>query len=306
MTFGAWIQVFAILFVLMAPWSRAVVKASHEGHLHTLILVDKKTNLLHLAHYESDDSYKILKTYHTTMGQVIGDKEEEGDLKTPEGVYHFTAKLRPPSLKKKFGPLAFYVNFPNSYDQIAGCTGNNIMLHGTDTPDRLKKDFDSEGCVVLSNEDLHEVEKSVQLQLTPILIFNELTPEYQKGGRDEKLHAFFDSWIKDWESRDVEKYMSHYHTDFASPVKGKTFDRAQWKAYKGELTKRYSAIKVNASDPYFFRHPKYTMVMFTQDYESKLKGGAKGLTSRGTKILYIAEENGEPRIISENFTEMMW
>ena len=284
----------------------SVTRSSHAGHLHTLILVDKKTNLLHIAHYEADDSFKILKTYHATTGKVKGDKEQEGDLKTPEGVYQFTNKLLPPQLPKKFGAMAFYVNFPNAYDQIAGCSGHGVELHGTDEPDRLKKDFDSEGCVVVRNEDLADIQKSIQLALTPILIFDELTPQYQTGGRDEKLHKFFDSWIKDWESRDVSKYMSHYHTDFASPIKRKLFDRDQWAAYKRVLTKKYGTIKVNASDPYFFRHPKYTMMMFTQDYESRLPNGRKGLVSRGTKILYIAEENGEPKIISENFTEMMW
>jgi len=279
---------------------------SHKGHLHTLILVDKKTNLLHLAHYEDDDSFKILKTYHVTMGKVKGDKEEEGDLKTPEGVYQFSMRLTPPSLKRKFGPLAFYIDYPNVYDRIAGCTGFDIMLHATDTPERLKKDYDSEGCIVMKSEALEELQKSIQLKLTPILIFNDLTPEYQKGGRDEKLHRFFDSWIADWESRDVDKYMSHYHTDFVSPIHGKMYDRAQWKAYKEALTRRYAKIEVNASSPFFFRHPKYTMMMFTQDYQSTLKNGRKGLISRGTKILYIAEENGEPKIISENFTNLVW
>jgi murein L,D-transpeptidase YafK len=281
-------------------------RSSHAGHLHTLILVDKKTNLLHIAHYEDDDSFRILKTYHATTGKVKGDKEEEGDLKTPEGVYQFSNKLLPPRLGKKFGPMAFYVNYPNNYDAIAGRTGDSIMLHGTNEPDRLKKDFDSEGCVVVRNEDLEEIQHSIQLALTPILIFDQLTPAYQNGGRDEKLHRFFESWIKDWESRDVNRYMSHYHTDFASPIKGKRFDRAQWKAYKETLTRKYSEIHVNASDPYFFRHPKYTMMMFTQDYTSKLKNGRQGLTSRGTKILYIAEENGEPKIISESYSERMW
>jgi murein L,D-transpeptidase YafK len=284
----------------------SVQRTPHDHHLHTLILVDKKTNLLHLAHYEQDDSYKILKTYHTTTGKVKGDKEEEGDLKTPEGVYQFTSKLFPPAIKPKFGVMAFYVNYPNAYDQIAGATGNNIMLHGTDAPERLKRDFDSEGCVVLQNEELKELQSSIQVRLTPFLIFDDLQPQYKSGGRDEKLHRFFESWIKDWESRDVEKYMKHYHTDFASPIKGKLFDRSQWKSYKSVLTNKYSNIVVNASDPYFFRHPKYTMMMFTQDYVSTLKGGGKGLVSRGTKILYIAEEKGEPKIISENFSEMMW
>ncbi len=289
-----------------SPHSARPTRSSHDGHLHTLILVDKKTNLLHLAHYEKDDSYRVIKTFHTTTGKVKGDKEEEGDLKTPEGVYQFTSKLFPPSLKPKFGKMAFYVNYPNAYDGIAGCTGNSIMLHGTDAPERLKKDFDSEGCVVVQNEDLVELQKSIQLRLTPIMIFDDLEPKYKNGGRDEKLHRFFESWIKDWESRDVDKYMSHYHTDFASPIKGKMFDRGMWKNYKSILTNKYSKINVNASDPYFFRHPKYTMMMFTQDYISTIKGGRKGLVSRGTKILYIAEEKGEYKIVSENFSEMMW
>ncbi|NDG84553.1 MAG: hypothetical protein EBX52_05880 [Proteobacteria bacterium] len=301
--FDLWL--FVLLFALpLEAWS--VHRSSHSGHLHTLLLVDKKTNLLHVAHYESDDSFKILKTYHATTGKVKGDKESEGDLKTPEGVYQFSSKSLPPKLKPKFGAMAFYVNYPNHYDRIADCTGNNIMLHGTDEPERLKKDFDSEGCVVVRNEELSEIQHSIQIGLTPILIFDELTPAYQKGGRDEKLHRFFESWIRDWESRNVDKYMSHYHTDFASPIKGRLFDREAWRNYKGILTRKYSRIRVNASDPYFFRHPKYTMMMFTQDYESELKNGRKGLVSRGTKILYIAEERGEPKIISETFSERMW
>ncbi len=295
-----------VLSLCILSYDAHAKPSSHAGHLHTLILVDKKTNLLHVAHYESNDSFKIMKTFHCTTGKVKGDKEEEGDLKTPEGVYQFTNKLTPPHLKPKFGPMAFYINFPNAYDQIAGRTGYDIMLHGTDEPSRLKKDFDSEGCVVVHSDDLKEVEKMIQMRLTPILVFDELTPEFQQGVRSEKLHAFFNSWIKDWESRDVDKYMSHYHTDFSSPIKGRNFNRADWKNYKNVLTKKYSNITVNSSDPYFFRHPKYTMMMFTQDYESTLKNGRRGLVSRGTKILYIAEENGEPKIISENFTETMW
>ena len=301
-----WVAAWMPLAIFVSLEAQALQRSTHANHLHTLILVDKKTNTLHVAHYEADDSFKILKTYHATTGKVKGDKEEEGDLKTPEGVYQFSMCLKPPGLKAKFGDMAFYINYPNSYDEIAGRNGNDIMLHGTDEPSRLKKDFDSEGCVVVKNEDLREVKAAIQVSLTPILIFKELTPDYQKGGRNERLHRFFDSWIKDWESRDPEKYMRHYHTDFASPIRGRLVNRATWKSYKVALTKKYSSISVNASDPYFFRHPKYTMMMFTQDYVSKLRNGKHGVVSRGTKILYIAEEKGEPKIISERFTEMMW
>ncbi len=276
--------------------------SAFAGRPPTLILVDKKTNLLHVAEYQKDDSLKTLATFHTTMGKVKGDKAEEGDLKTPEGVYQIQGRRLPPALAAKFGVMAFTVNYPNAYDHIAGATGTGIMLHGTNAPDRMKKDFDSEGCVVLENSDLLKVEPYIRLGLTPILIFEELTPEYATGQRSEKLHAFFNSWIKAWEARDIDSYMNHYHTDFASMGR----NRAQWRDYKNVLNKKYRKITVGASAPYFFRHPKYTMLIFTQDYQSELQGGGKGLVSRGTKILYFAEESGMPKIVSESFTELMW
>src|SRR4051812_34567792 len=75
--------------------------------LKTAILVDKKTNNLHVCDYV-DGRYKILKTYHSTLGQVKGDKEDEDDLKTPEGIYTFDHLRTPPNLQKKFGVMAFH------------------------------------------------------------------------------------------------------------------------------------------------------------------------------------------------------
>lgn len=86
--------------------------------------------------------------------------------------------------------------------------------------------------------------------------------------------------------------------------KGK--NKAAWKAYKADLNRRYSSIQIGPEDVMFYRHPKYTMITFTQNYESKLKGGGWGHRSRGTKILYVAEEAGQPKIIAESYTTLMW
>jgi hypothetical protein len=48
------------------------------------------------------------------------------------------------------------------------------------------------------------------------------------------------------------------------------------------------------------------MITFTQNYRSKLKDGSWGHRSRGTKILYVAEEQGQPKIIAETYTTLMW
>lgn len=282
----------AVIFPVTALASSAVT---------TALLVDKKTNTLQVAEYR-DGAYKTVKTFHVTLGKVKGDKENEGDLKTPEGIYTFQSYLTPPSLKPKFGSMAFYINYPNMYDQMAGRTGYDIMLHSTDVPERLKQNYDSEGCIVLENEEIRQVKPYVRLGLTPILVFPELGPEFLKPGQDTKLKTFFESWISDWESKDINRYIAHYHSDFSAQGKNKS----QWKAYKSGLNSRYNSINIGPEDVRYYQHPKYTMITFSQNYHSKLKGGGVGHRSRGTKILYVAEEAGEPKIVAENYTTLMW
>jgi murein L,D-transpeptidase YafK len=293
----------ALSFVIFLGVTPSVKAKSRQpsNAATTVILVDKKTNNLHVAEYK-EGAYQILKTYHATLGQVKGDKEDENDLKTPEGIYTFNAHLTPPGLQKKFGVMAFYMNFPNQFDQLAGRTGNGIMLHATNEPDRLKKNYDSQGCVVVKNEEIQEIKPYIRLGLTPILVFSELTSNYLSPGKDESLKSFFMSWVKTWESKSLDQYIDHYHTDFSANGKNKS----AWRAYKANLNSRYSSIEVNPENVFYYRHPKYSMVTFTQNYRSKLKSGAWGHRSRGTKILYIAEEANQPKIIAETYTELMW
>jgi len=290
-----------VLTLVLSTLMGASAWSAQAPKKKTAILVDKKTNTLILSEYE-DGEYKVVKKFHTTLGQVEGDKEDEGDLKTPEGIYTFKSRLTPPTLKAKFGCMAYYVSFPNAYDDLAGHKGSNIMLHATNEPDRLNKNYDSLGCVVVRNEELKEIEPYVRLGLTPILIFPELTDVYMHPGKDEALKSFFDSWVKSWETKSLDDYISHYHSDFSA--QGMT--KEKWKAYKSALNSRYTSIEIGPEDVLFYRHPKYSMITFTQNYRSKLKGGGWGHRSRGTKILYIAEEGGKPKIIAETYTTLMW
>jgi murein L,D-transpeptidase YafK len=290
--------VLTALFGLLPSFSSAAIQPTRPSNA---ILVDKKTNDLILAEYVEGE-FRPVKTLHATLGKVKGDKEREGDLKTPEGIYTFTNKITPPALKPKFGAMAFYISYPNTFDQLAGRTGYDIMLHATNEPGRLKQDYDSEGCVVVKNEEIEELQKSIRVGLTPILIFEELTSEYLKPGKSEALPRFFSSWVSAWETKSLDAYIDHYHSDFTANGMNKT----QWRSYKGSLNQRYDTISLGVEDVRYYRHPKYSMVTFTQNYRSTLKGGRAGHRSRGTKILYVAEESGAPKIIAESFSERFW
>ncbi len=208
--------------------------AATKKKAYSAILVDKATNTLELTDLQAGE-YVVVKKFHATLGKTKGDKAQEGDQKTPEGIYTFKALLKPPGLPAKFGHMAFYVNYPNDFDRIAGRTGYGIMLHATDTPTRLNENYDSEGCVVCNNDELAEIAPYIRLGLTPILIFDKLTDEYRKPGTDPSIQSFFESWIKAWEARDIDAYIGHYHSDFVAQKK----DRDQWKKYKAALNTRY-------------------------------------------------------------------
>jgi len=282
------------LFVLSFLFT---LQFSYAKDFH-FVVVDKGKHQIHVVRYNSN-GHEILLTYHVTTGKVPGDKEKENDLKTPEGIYFFKFKSRPPTLKKKFGELAIYVDYPNPIDKQAGKTGYDIMLHATDDPSRLLRDLDSEGCVVVSNEQIKAIEKYIILNLTPMIIYSELKPEYLKENSNPEVISAFETWFKAWESKDIDKYIDSYVDAFSY----RGMNKKQYKKYKEGLNKRYATIKVNPSNIRFFHHPKYEVIIFGQDYVSKFANGKIAFKSSGTKILYfVKQKDGRYKIAAEEFT----
>lgn len=289
---------FLPCLISFQSWATAIEQKNHQPNA---ILVDKKTNTLILADYVGGKLVEK-KRMRATLGKVKGDKEREGDLKTPEGIYGFDFLTTPPRLAPKFGVMAFHMNFPNLFDQIAGRSGTNIMLHATNEPDRLAREYDSEGCIVLKNEEISDLKPSIRVKLTPILIFDDLRPEYLNPGDDATLKDVFQGWLKSWETKDISNYSSLYHSDFTA----QGMDLPHWTQYKKGLAERYKSIEVVAKNIVMLKHPKYSVIQFEQNYLSHLKNGRIGHKSRGTKMLYVGEENGKFKIISENFGQETW
>ncbi|MBI3544784.1 MAG: L,D-transpeptidase family protein [Deltaproteobacteria bacterium] len=265
----------------------------------SVVLVDKATHSISLGAYDGG-RIEIKKKFHVTLGKAQGDKVAEKDLKTPEGIYFLTTKLTPPSLKKKFGAMAFMVNYPNPIDQLAGKTGYDIMLHSTDDPPRLKRDYDSEGCVVIGDDEISEIDKEVKLGLTPIIIYPELKQEYLAPTSQAEVRQAFDRWLGAWNGKDLETYIGSYSQKFHYSG----MNIKQYRAHKASLNQRYAEIKVRAENLRFYAHPKYDVASFTMYYESKLKNGAKGFRSAGTKHLYFVKEDGALRILDESYSSV--
>lgn len=287
---------------LLLGFTAGILATNVNARAHdpfTVVLVDKGKNQLHLAKYNGD-KIEIAKSYHTTLGKVRGDKLVEKDLKTPEGVYFFTTKLTPPALKKKFGVMALLMNYPNPIDRIAGKTGYDIMLHATDDPSRLKRDLDSEGCVVVDNPEIKEISEHVRLGLTPIIVYPELKDDYLRAAFKPELKETFEKWLKAWASKDLDAYIGTYASNFTY----NGMNLKKYRDYKKSLNQKYSVINVDAQHVRYFYHPKYDVVTFTQIYESKLKGGGQGFKSAGTKVLYFVKDGDGYKIANESYSNL--
>ena len=152
----------------------------------------------------------------------------------------------------------------------------------------------SEGCVVLTNQDLDIVAKSLQVGLTPVIISNSvewLSFDDWAKERNE-LNKSIDAWRTDWESRDTERYLKHYSKRF------KTSDQTleQFAAQKKQVNASKEWIKVKTENLSVFRNPgkeEVVVVTFDQDYRSN------NLNNLMKKRQYWLREDGKWKIIYE-------
>lgn len=280
-------------FILGAVGARAQTPNDHPV---IGLVVDKKTNSVHVVDFDKTPLV-VSKTYHATLGLIPGDKEKEGDKKTPEGIYFFEEVRRPPRLQPKFGNMAITMNFPNTWDKFMGRTGSGIWLHSTNEPDRLNKNFDSLGCVVVNNDQMNQILSDINYRTSPIAIYEDYSnmAEILSADRLATVKKTVLDWAASWSAKDLDKYMTYYHPKFTNSGK----DIKMWRDFKGQLNRQYATIKVDIMNLTIIPHPKYDVALFTQVYESRNAKGVVLKHASGAKIIYLARDEGASKILSE-------
>ena len=123
-----------------------------------IFLATKSTNTLEIIEVSNN---KILKNMNMAYGINDGNKNKEGDKKTPEGEYLINKIMMRNQLERyygkknvlRYGAGALVLNYPNKKDQSLGKTGSGIWIHGINNEEEIKKKRISKGCIVVSNQD---------------------------------------------------------------------------------------------------------------------------------------------------------
>jgi len=99
---------------------------------------------------------RLTKRWEQYIGYGAGgfDKFEEGDLKTPLGVYRIDGFRDDASLPELYGSGALTLDYPNLSDVYENRTGSGIWLHGVPRSNRSRGPLSSEGCVIMGNDYL--------------------------------------------------------------------------------------------------------------------------------------------------------
>ena len=238
---------------------------------------------------------KLLKSFKIAIGKAEGDKQKEGDNKTPEGVYFTQRHIPGKSLPKKYGPKAIPLNFPNPIDRSSGKTGHGIWLHGVDDEKRIEEAKVTEGCVAFYNPDIVELGNWLRPKQGVIMIMAD-GKGYNRKKDLQKVAELTQTWANAWSERDVDAYTSFYSSDF----RYKKMNLDAYKTYKKRVFRGYKKMVVKVDKIRVLSHPKYAISFFNQDFN-----GDNRFISDGRKILYWnLNDQGKWKIVGEVFEKM--
>lgn len=235
-------------------------------------------------------------------GEVLGQKQTQGDRKTPEGIYWPVRFWSREDIKAEYGQEVLFqygvgavaLDYPNHMDRVFNRTGGGIWVHATDEESRLASKYDTRGCVVLSNTDYEGIRQFLELNQTPILIFKEV--QYDDGRQTKaikfKYQDFIRRWQETWVKKDLDRYVSFYHTD---DFQSQGMNSQAWREYKNDIFKKYADIHVDIDfeDMKILEHDEYAYVQFKQRFWSDQ------FSDYGIKRLQLRK--WPPSIVSEQF-----
>lgn len=242
-----------------------------------MLMVDKARLTADLRTWpESGGVSLLLRSFRIAIGKQEGDKEKEGDNKTPEGIYLTRGILSGKSLPIKYGPVAIPIDFPNPIDRFAKKTGHGIWLHGVEKDTRVDEAKVTEGCVAFYNADITRLTDWVK-PLNGVVVIAQDTKGVNDASDVEVVTRRSQEWAEAWGRRDLDAYMGFYSEAFEHESK----KLPAWREYKQRVFSSYKVMNVKFTELRVATHPKYAMTMMNQDFR-----GDQRFTSVGRKMLY--------------------
>ena len=226
-----------------------------------------------------------------TTGRRDGDKQKEGDLKTPEGVYFIGDRIKKKLDYTLYGNTAFALNYPNPMDRLRGKTGYGIWIHGRGTPITPKL---TRGCVALQNPRVDTLHEHITPHLTPVVIAQTLDWDNASSVSILEVARGTWSWIGARERRDPA-FFEFYNASLYEKSSGAPF--ADFVREVQEESARHPWVDIRVENLHVLEGPGYMVSSFIQhDFPHVGKSGHRRL--------YWTGDGGVWRIAGEERVEL--
>lgn len=161
-----WLLVTVVLTLVVGlaafVWARFDPNPLRGDARANRILVEKSARRLTL--YDDD---RVLKTYRVALGRSpVGPKKEEGDCRTPEGVYSIDTRKADSDFHR-----ALHISYPDTNDLASAerrgvPVGSDIMIHGLRNGRgwigafHRRSDWTA-GCIAVTDSEIEEIWRAV-------------------------------------------------------------------------------------------------------------------------------------------------
>ena len=268
------------------------VKFGYYENKSFILLCNKTSRTLKVLKYKDGKIYNLAEFNNLIVGK-LGQKQREGDLKTPIGVYSLIDKIIPKN--PFYGPLAFVTSYPNLYDKLHHRDGYGIWIHGKPLDGKSRPDL-SKGCIVLNNNDLKKLADIINYQETILQIYQN-KPVYASKEDIASILSMLYKWRWAWERSNLKKYISYYAKDFH---RANGDNLKQFINYK----KRVFEVRKNQKVSIYFKdikivpyqNPKDEKIYRVTFYEKYI---APNFTFKGNKEIFVKKEKDKFKIFIE-------
>ncbi len=181
---------------------------------HALAIDASKSRLYVFSHEQG--KLRLIADFYVSIGKLGMGKSQEGDQRTPQGVYFIGRQIAGAKLPHFYGKGALTLNYPNDWDKALDRSGDGIWLHGAPPDQFARLPEASDGCIVLANTDLVTLMKTVDRQ-TPVLISDSL--QWHDPLQEKAPDAFLpvlDAWQQAWKNGDQRMLAQMYVPEAAS------------------------------------------------------------------------------------------
>lgn len=259
------------------------------------VVVDTSRSRLYVFENRPDGP-RLLAHHYISIGNLGVGKRNEGDQRTPLGVYYITARLDGKQLGDFYGAGALPLNYPNDHDRRLGRTGANIWLHGTPSDQYARAPRASNGCIVLSNDDLARWLRELAPRQTPVIVQERVewvAPKAQATQRQTAL-ALVEGWRRARMQDDSKPLLALYSQHFDNGDAGYDAWREQLQS-ELQATRGRERQLDDLSVLAWQEREDVLIVTFTE----VLRGTPRGLTRRQ----YWSHDGGQWKIFSEGVLE---